>query len=77
MERDRLRGDVPPLACPAGSQVQIALALRIDRKTIRKYVAPALAEGLCRHLGSRSTSRCGESGANADSPSWSTRVCGH
>ncbi|WCS16911.1 IS21 family transposase [Mycobacterium marinum] len=28
------------------SQVQIAQALRIDRKTIRKYVAPALAEGL-------------------------------
>lgn len=28
------------------SQVQIAQALGIDRKTIRKYVAPALAEGL-------------------------------
>lgn len=28
------------------SQVQISEALRIDRKTIRKYLAPALAEGL-------------------------------
>lgn len=28
------------------SQVQINEALGIDRKTIRKYVAPALAEGL-------------------------------
>ena len=28
------------------SQVQINEALSIDRKTIRKYVAPALAEGL-------------------------------
>ena len=27
------------------SQVQINEALSIDRKTIRKYVAPALAEG--------------------------------
>ena len=29
------------------SQVQIHQALDIDRKTIRKYLAPALAEGLC------------------------------
>ena len=28
------------------SQVQINEALNIDRKTIRKYLAPALAEGL-------------------------------
>ena len=28
------------------SQVQIHEALNIDRKTIRKYLAPALAEGL-------------------------------
>ena len=28
------------------SQVQIHQALNIDRKTIRKYLAPALAEGL-------------------------------
>jgi hypothetical protein len=28
------------------SQVQISEALNIDRKTIRKYLAPALAEGL-------------------------------
>ena len=28
------------------SQVQIYQALDIDRKTIRKYLAPALAEGL-------------------------------
>mgnify|MGYP002140931239 CR=1 FL=1 len=28
------------------SQVQISEALGIDRKTIRKYLAPALAEGL-------------------------------
>jgi hypothetical protein len=28
------------------SQVQIYKALNIDRKTIRKYLAPALAEGL-------------------------------
>ena len=28
------------------SQVQINEALSIDRKTIRKYLAPALAEGL-------------------------------
>ena len=28
------------------SQVQIYQALNIDRKTIRKYLAPALAEGL-------------------------------
>ena len=28
------------------SQVQIHQALSIDRKTIRKYLAPALAEGL-------------------------------
>ena len=28
------------------SQVQIDEALNIDRKTIRKYLAPALAEGL-------------------------------
>lgn len=28
------------------SQVQIRQALSIDRKTIRKYLAPALAEGL-------------------------------
>ncbi len=27
------------------SQVQIYEALNIDRKTIRKYLAPALAEG--------------------------------
>jgi hypothetical protein len=31
-----------------GSQVQINEALNIDRKTIRKYLAPALAEGLAR-----------------------------
>ena len=30
------------------SQVQIYKALNIDRKTIRKYLAPALAEGLAR-----------------------------
>ena len=28
------------------SQVQIHQALNIDRKTVRKYLAPALAEGL-------------------------------
>ena len=28
------------------SQVQISEALSIDRKTIRKYLAPALSEGL-------------------------------
>ena len=46
------------------SQVQINEALNIDRKTIRKYLAPApaLAEGL---------------GSGDGFPSWSTRRRGH
>ena len=47
MERDRLRGDVPALARGpiAGADFE---ALGIDRKTIRKYLAPAMAEGMNR-----------------------------
>ena len=45
MERDRFGGDVPALE-RGRSQVQIHEALNIDRKTIRKYLVPALVEGL-------------------------------
>ena len=44
------------------SQVQIYQALNIDRKTIRKYLAPALAEGLHPARKSRSTRSCGGRG---------------
>ena len=39
------------------SQVQIHEALKIDRKTIRKYLAPALAEGLQPSLRPESASK--------------------
>ena len=55
------------------SQVQINEALGIDRKTIRKYLAPALAEGLTPGPESRSTRRCGGRGSAGGFPSWSTR----
>ena len=41
------------------SQVQIYEALNIDRKTIRKYLAPALAEGLQPAPRRCSTRSCG------------------
>ena len=56
------------------SQVQIHQALNIDRKTIRKYLAPALAEGLQPVPGrGRSTRSCGGREYSAGSPSWLIR----
>ena len=55
------------------SQVQINEALNIDRKTIRKYLAPALAEGLARVRIRCSTRSCGGRGSGGGFPSWSTR----
>ena len=54
------------------SQVQINEALNIDRKTIRKYLAPALPRGLNRFL-SPSTRNCGGRGLAGGFPSWSIR----
>ena len=58
------------------SQVQINQALNIDRKTIRKYLAPALAEGLAPRPEELSTRSCGGHGSGGGFPSWSTRRCG-
>jgi hypothetical protein len=44
------------------SQVQIYQALNIDRKTIRKYLTPALAEGLHRARPRCSMRSCGGDG---------------
>jgi len=44
------------------SQVQIYQALNIDRKTIRLYLAPALAEGLQPSRTRCSTRSCGGHG---------------
>jgi DNA-binding transcriptional regulator LsrR (DeoR family) len=50
------------------SQMQIHEALHIDRKTIRKYVAPAIAEGLGQHRTRRSMSSCGGNGSGVGFP---------
>ena len=47
--------------------MQISEALGIDRKTIRKYLAPALAEGVATVHLSRSTRSCGGRGSGAGS----------
>jgi hypothetical protein len=58
------------------SQVQIHQALNIDRKTIRKYLGPALAEGLAPCPDEVFDEPLGGRGSGGGFLSWSTRACG-
>lgn len=62
------------------SQVEISASLGIDRKTIRKYLAPAIEAGLMpgrsRPDGRRSAGRTGGSWPRAGSRRWLTPGCG-
>jgi predicted ArsR family transcriptional regulator len=57
------------------SKNQIAESLGLDRKTVRKYLAPAEAAGLVR-AGGRSARRSGGSGQRGRSRSWLMPGCG-
>ena len=57
------------------SKSQIAESLGLDRKTVRKYLAPAEAEGW-RREGRRSARRSGGSGPRGGSRSWPMPGCG-
>ena len=50
------------------SQAQIAESLGLDRKTVRKYLAPAWPRGWCR-AARRRVRRCGRSGSRSGSRS--------
>ena len=57
------------------SQGEIAASLGVDRKTVRKYLAPAAAAGWSR-AARREPGRTGRSWSRGGSRSWPTPGCG-
>ena len=58
------------------SKSEIATSLGVDRKTIRKYLAPAIAAGIAPGGAGDGRARSGASWCRAGSRSWPTRGCG-
>jgi predicted DNA-binding transcriptional regulator YafY len=57
------------------SQHELAASLKLDRKTIRRYVAPAVAAGITL-VGRRGARSSGRSWCGAGSRIWWTPGCG-
>ena len=55
---------------------EMSQSLGVDRKTIRKYVAPAVAAGIAPGRAGEGRGRSGRSWSGSGSRSWPTRGCG-
>jgi hypothetical protein len=58
-----INGDIWSIGTQGRSQHELAASLGVDRKTIRKYVAPAIAAGITPGGPPRSQQQWAESGA--------------